>query len=241
MSYSSVILADSPTGYWRLGDATAISPVDSSAGGAHPGTVTATVTALQTGALAGDSNTAFLFDGSTGNITITGTPAYDGSTGVHPFSFECWFKCAAAANTACLWNNNNNASKGVSLTLTLTGLLVKAIDNVSGQTTSITYAMTYAANGWHHIVMTISRSPDVLKLYVDGANVGTQAMAGADGGDFSGQSQLKWGSGTFDRFFSGYMDELALYNTALSSVQVSAHYAAATATIASFPGLFFGV
>lgn len=239
MSYSSVILADSPTAYWRFGDSSPAAPVDSVGG--FTGTSSGSgVTALQTGAV-NDGTTSFLFDGSAGNISITGGPAYDGSTGAHPFTFECWFKCSAAANTSCLWNNNNNASKGVSCTLTLTGLLIKAIDNVSGQTTSITYAMSYADSAWHHCVMTISRTPDVLKLYIDGSNVATQAMAGADGGDFSGQSILKWASGTFDRFYAGYLDECALYNTALSAARVSAHFAAASPAVATFPGLFLGV
>ena len=90
MTYSAEVLADSPAGYWRLGEASGTTLNDSS-GNSHSGTYTS-VTLGATGALAGDSDTAATFNGSSSHADV----AYASWMGVTTaLSVEAWIKTTA--------------------------------------------------------------------------------------------------------------------------------------------------
>src|SRR5262249_54513852 len=71
--YSSVVLADNPIGYWRLGETSGPTAFDSSGLG-HNGTYTGGVTLGVPGAIVDDPNTAARFNGSTGYVAVPGGP-----------------------------------------------------------------------------------------------------------------------------------------------------------------------
>src|SRR5437667_11365518 len=92
MSYSSTVLAKSPIRYYRLGESSGTVATDSSSQ-AQNGTLTGGgITLGQTGLLTGDSDTAALFSGTAGYITVptTGFPS-----GAQAISLECWLSTTA--------------------------------------------------------------------------------------------------------------------------------------------------
>src|SRR5438105_10324062 len=56
-SYSTVVLADMPLGYWRLGDSAPILPAADASGNGYAGTYNGGVTVGQSGAINGDPDT----------------------------------------------------------------------------------------------------------------------------------------------------------------------------------------
>ncbi|HLH52474.1 MAG TPA: LamG domain-containing protein [Verrucomicrobiae bacterium] len=109
-----------------------------------------------------------------------------------------------------------------------------------GNGTTTVYAATYpvpdgdiGASAWVHLVGTYDGAN--WKLYRNGQLVATQAgPTGAltiDGGDWAvGATGMGWADN-----LRGAIDEVAIYNTALSAAQVSAHYnAAKSGSLATF-------
>jgi hypothetical protein len=83
-------------------------------------------------------------------------------------------------------------------------------------------------DAWHHVVFTRKKSTGALILYVDGSSVAT--------GTGGTQSLTSPSSLTVGRllpsggFLYGQLDEVAIYNVVLAAADVSAHYAAVTAS-----------
>jgi hypothetical protein len=65
------------------------------------------------------------------------------------------------------------------------------------------------------------------RLYINGSQVGSQALAGAATVTTSGLWIGSWDGGS--ERFSGVIDDVAIYNQALSAAAVSSHYSAAQA------------
>jgi hypothetical protein len=86
-SYSSEVLADSPSAYWRLGESSGTTVVDET--GANPGTYTGGVTLGQPGALQGSLNTSVSLDGVNDYASAPDSDSLDATTGV---SIEAWAK-----------------------------------------------------------------------------------------------------------------------------------------------------
>src|ERR1041385_2175652 len=88
-SYRDAVMADSPIGYWRLGDVNGIAKDEV---GMHDGGYSGTCTHSRPGAIAGDSNTAAGFDGSSCEVAITTGFDFPGTT---PYTVELWFSVTA--------------------------------------------------------------------------------------------------------------------------------------------------
>ena len=83
--YMSVVLADNPVSYYRLGEAGGPTANDSSGNGNNGAYAASGVTYGVSGALVGDPNTAVALNGSTGDVT---TPNVLGND----FTLELWMK-----------------------------------------------------------------------------------------------------------------------------------------------------
>jgi len=76
---------------------------------------------------------------------------------------------------------------------------------------------------WYHIVSTYDSSIGVTQMYVDGNLIKSQTRSGTQLAILDSQIGA-WGG---SRGFTGHIDEFALYDTVLTSEQISAHYSAA--------------
>jgi PKD repeat protein len=84
-------------------------------------------------------------------------------------------------------------------------------------------------NQWHHVVATLS--VDGMRLYVDGAQVGSRTDAVTGDNSYGwwrvgGDNLSGWPSRPASDNFSGQLDEPAIYTTALSPAQAANHFAA---------------
>jgi hypothetical protein len=220
-TYPEVVLSDHPLGYWRLGDTGTVA-VDET--GAHDGTYSGSCTQNVKGAIAGDPNTAVTFDGSTCKIAI---PAAFSFAGTAAFSVELW--AATSANTVfqmMFCDETRNAEDpidGYALLVTPTsasgGFQLEREIAMAGDKTPID---PVAGSGYQHVVATYDGSD--LALYVNGILFGktpdTRSAAAITQDALIGQSMT-------GNPFTGTLDEVAVYGTALSATRVAAHYAAA--------------
>ncbi|MFN7628820.1 MAG: LamG-like jellyroll fold domain-containing protein, partial [Pirellula sp.] len=94
----------------------------------------------------------------------------------------------------------------------------------SGGTISGTITATGALSGqvgnWMHVAATVNSS-NVATLYVNGANVGSVSLTGAINYSTWTSNRIGGSNWTADRLFRGAMDDIVLFDRALTSSEVS--------------------
>jgi Concanavalin A-like lectin/glucanases superfamily len=212
MSYSAVVLADNPAGYWRLGDSGATA-ADASGNG-RDGTLSGGITTGAAGALAGDADTGMTFDGSTGVIVLGNLAAFQSSSG----TLEAWIKTTASDG-----GPHQILDKHDAYAMYRDGNALSAFNWGAGGTPPA--VGTINDDAWHHVVFTYQSGVATgSQFYVDGQPVGS-AFTYTIGDQANGLCIGSNGLGS--QFFSGSIDEVAFYPTALSADRILAHYNAA--------------
>lgn len=221
MSYSDIVLADTPAVLLALDEASGATATDSSGNG-HNGTYTGTVTYGETGPISG--HTAVKFDANGEYVSTADTFAYPGGN----FALEIWFKgstkpASGEAAILSLGDSVNASLYSPNLTIDASGhVTVHAVDNTG--TVSITGATDVTDGSWHHIVAT-ARSGGTLKLYIDGALDDDPVAFGTLWGATALKLWVGAGTGYAHRIgdISGTAAWAALYGHSLTAKRVLAH------------------
>jgi RHS repeat-associated protein len=236
--YRSAVLDSRPESYWRLGEAdgTAAGSEVAVNLGQDAGTY-ASVTLGTAGALAGTTDTAATFNGTSSKVDLrkgTVKKSRDGAV-------ELWFKASATGTGGPLLGYQDKALG----TASITGMPVLYVGTdgklhgqfATGSINPITSTATVNDGRWHHVVLSAMGTTQT--LYLDGAKAGqltgqmiehsllTFNQIGAAYAT-TPASWPAWGS-TAQRSFAGAIDDVAIYSSPLGSASVAAHYRAATA------------
>jgi hypothetical protein len=233
--YRVAVMADSPFRYWRLGETSGPTAADAS-GGNRPGTYVGTYALNQASALRWDrGQTAASF--TVGGVTANSNQAAPGT-----WSLEAFVKTTSTAGGRILGfgTGSGGSASGTSdrhLYLTPSGNIALGILQSTSTKFAVTSPGTYRDGAWHHVVgthnPTTGQPTTGLRLYVDGNLVASQASTSAltpyTAFLRAGAESLSgWPGNPTSAYLSGQLDELAMYPTALTAAQVSAHYDAAT-------------
>jgi acid phosphatase type 7 len=199
--------------YWRLDDAGGTQACDGK--GAAPGTYSGGYALGRAGAITGDSDTAAGFDGTSGSVSVPDAAAlHVGDT----FTIEAWVKrgsIGGSANQVIASKQNNSWVLMFNPSNQLV-LRQSTVADLAASTATVTDTST-----WHHVVAT--KNGTSVRLYLDGRDVtGTVSNTTMP----NNTMPLAIGQSTGTAYFSGTIDEVALYNVALSASQVSSHYSA---------------
>lgn len=221
VAYATTVQSDSPTGYWRLGELSGTSAVDQT--GAAAGTIKGGVTLGTPGALVDDSDTAMTFDGASGYVSVANRANLDPNGDL---TVEAWVKPAVVSTVGgAIVHKGGSTGNSVwqyRLSLTSSGKWRGTV--FSGTTAfTVTDPGTPSTTDWTYLALT--RSRDLLTLYVNGVSV---AMANASGATNTSTGLFaigRTGSSATD-YFKGSIDEVAFYPSALSSSRIYAHYTA---------------
>ncbi|WP_051834733.1 LamG domain-containing protein [Streptomyces sp. NRRL S-15] len=226
-AYPARVLSDGASLYWRYDEGTSTFAADTT-GGMNNGFLRNSPAYRQTpAAIAGDS-TAIGFDGAT---------EYAYSNKLHPqptrFSVETWIRTTTTRGGRIIGFGNltmqNSTRFDKHVYMANDGRLVFGVS--SGGRRTVTTTGAYNDGAWHHVVAT--QGTGGMRLYVDGqlraSNLlftGSESYPGywRVGGD----NLSNWANRPTSNFFAGQIDETAVYPTALSASQVSAHYALRT-------------
>jgi hypothetical protein len=219
-SYAAEVLADRPIGYWRLDEASGTVARD--AAGAHPGTYDPTCQLGAPGALT-SGDTAVRFDGASCVVTIGDAFEFSGSPS---FSIEVWASPAIVDDQVRRFvSRSNGTSPGVGYQLAFfSNAQWFEIFDGSADLMYVQSASP-AAGAFEHVVIAVDSAAQ--SLYVDGA-LAMQA-------DFSLSVPSDPATVTFGDLgpspgsyykYQGVLDEIAIYDHALTAARVAAHYAA---------------
>jgi hypothetical protein len=206
--YRAFIVADGPVSYWRLGEASGTTAVDVM--GTRNGAYAGTYTLGASGALIADPDTAVDLDGVSGRVTVPHVAAYNITAAI---TIEAWMRPDAITLTRWIMNKGTYYYMYI-----LNSTIVFGVHTPAGylflQSTNIT------VGAWQHFVGTYNGT--TLVLYRNGVNI---TQAAATGAIDQTAVALEIGSNNgASNFFDGKLDEVALYNKALTAAQALAHY-----------------
>ena len=226
--YADTVRQDGAASFWRLGDPLGSTPTYDWAGAADL-TVPTTVRLGTAGAITGDPNTAATFQNSSSSRLATSTSAAAPNT----FTIETWIKGTGSGRIVGYGNNNSATGTSSStdrlLYVDSGGRLTFGVNNGSRSTLRSPGRVDNGA--WHHVVGTLGAGG--MQLFVDGVRVANRTDV-TSGQSYNGYWRIGadtlsgWPSRPLlsDRF-TGAIDDVAIYPTALSAAAVQDHYAVA--------------
>jgi Concanavalin A-like lectin/glucanases superfamily/Immunoglobulin domain/Immunoglobulin I-set domain len=227
-SYEDVIVRDGPESWWRLDDAESSTTL-TDAMGRHDGVYKGGVTLGAPGVLAGDPNTAAVFDGTSGYAEVP----FSKDLNTASFTVESWVNANAIAYTLCpvasftqppgrgylIEESASDAFGGCGLWDYFFG------DGVDQRVFYLPGISDAIYNQWTHLAITYDGN--VFSAYVNGS---LDAVTGPDivpNNVAPFRIGLDQPASGWNDYWDGAIDEVAFYQKALSSDQVAAHYAAA--------------
>jgi Concanavalin A-like lectin/glucanases superfamily len=234
--YSSTVLADSPQGCWRMDDPFGNVAKDQTVN-AYNGSIQGGVTLGQAGALSLDADTAMLFDGSTGDILL---PSSLSTNGWGAISIEAWINLSniTFAYTANIMANDSPNTSHVGFQFGVNNNNVLFRIGTGSSSNTLTVNKTFVANTWYRICATFTGT--VMTVYIrdlaGNLTTGTSTIASQTIPATTNQLMIGAKPGATPNNFPGLLDEVGLYNYALTSGQDVAHFTAGT--ISTYPYLY---
>lgn len=236
--YATTVLADEPVWYGRLDEASGTVCRDSSGNGLN-GTYGSAIALGQAGALSGDSDTAadFPADGTNGKISVADVAALRITDNL---TIEAWvyIDSLAANRTVAFKGNGTNLAGPYRVFIGIAGgIVLQRGDGATIETLSGTFGVI-TTGGWHHIAVTVLGTAVAFYANAVAAGTATSTVTIAD----AGNSLYIGGNANTAAPMDGRMDEVAVYNKALSADRILAHYEAGRATGGDLRtvGLFYG-
>ncbi|MCE7887908.1 MAG: LamG domain-containing protein [Alphaproteobacteria bacterium PRO2] len=222
-------LANGLVGHWKLDESSGPTAVDSSPSG-NDGTYVNSPTPTT-----GQFNNALDFSGNTGSAATNdrvniGDPA-DGSLdfGTGSFSFGAWvYVTATSGSWDMVWYkggaNTNDPGYDMELGSNTWNSLICDGDECS----TVRFEWVPILNSWPHLMAVIDREDGTHTAYVNGAAVHSLNISGTFG-SVSNTKTANIGANNNGSFpFLGQIDDMRVYNRALSAAEVAALAAAGT-------------
>ncbi|WP_261779654.1 Calx-beta domain-containing protein [Microcystis aeruginosa] len=218
-SYLKTVLADIPLAYWRLDETSGTTVYDFSGNG-YNGTYFGGVGLGNSAGI--NSGTSATFDGVNDYID---TPL---SSNRQPLTIETWFKADVTTGERSIVDSDIAFQSGQSLIIGYqAGTIVPP--NQGDQTLDIEYhgnpnfynsPFTVQPNTWYHAVSVFT--PGKVELYVNGQFIGSQTYTQQplDGSNF----RIGRHNSNDPQWFDGLIDEVAIYDYALTPSQIQNHY-----------------
>ncbi|MDB6110190.1 MAG: exported protein of unknown function, partial [Pedosphaera sp.] len=252
VAYPAAVLTSAPVGYWRLGETNgaaldvavaAGSPQQGAQNGVYTG-ITAT-NLNQAGPRAGDTvggqivaglelnNVATRFAGNNDggdDVILIPDPGVFNYAANRAFSLEAWINGATSQELGAAIISKGFGGGGEQYTLDVQNNLFRFYVRDSG-TTAATTSATFGPNGtWQHVVAVYDQAAGIMRLYINGtqaASTTPRATLLNTSDPITIGARKPSNAGTYSLNFDGRIDEVAIYNRALSPTEITAHFNAA--------------
>jgi hypothetical protein len=211
--YSGAVLGTSGlVSYWRLGESSGVTAADGK--GANGGTYVGGPTLGLPGAISGDPDTAVGFNGTNQYVGVPYVAALNPSV----FTVEAWANVTGGAGTyRAVVGSRSSQVSGYTVYASASDTWQFFLGNGSGWQAVDGGPIV---SGWHHVVGTYDGTTE--RLYVDGVLAGSKAASLIP--NSSQTFTIGMNDGGWSYPFVGNIDEVAVYNAALSASTIQNHY-----------------
>lgn len=222
-AYAAQVRGDGANLYWRYNETAGAYAADSSSGDDSGVHWNAPTQAVADGAAGSGSSVGYT--GSQSEWTYTDKRRSTPSA----YSLELWFKTTTTTGGKLIGFANKvqltSTTYDKHVYMTNAGRLIFGV--YAGAVRTITTLQAFNDGNWHHVVAT--QGGDGMKLYVDGTLRASNAFvtSSQQSSGFwrvGGDNLDNWTSRPSSRFFTGQIDEVAVYGGVLTSSQVASHY-----------------
>jgi PKD repeat protein len=225
-AYPLTILNDDASLYWRLGDSSGTAASDLA--GANTGNIKTGVTLKAPGAIHDDPDTAAAFNGSSGYVAASSS-----SAGPDTFTVTAWINTSTRRGGKVIGFGSSNSGSSSSydrhVYMDNSGHLIFGVYPGSAQT--IQSNATYNDSKWHFVAASLGA--DGMHMYVDGSEVAQRTDITTGQGytgywRIGGDNLNGWPSAPSSTFFSGSIDEFAVFSRVLSGDEIQHLYTVGT-------------
>lgn len=172
----------------------------------------------------GSTNSALQFDGSSSSVNIATSFAMQNQQ-----TFTAWINPSANNISQAIFEKAIPGYGGeLELDLYVNGsgnvhLEVNTDDGATGLISQVTGTSVVPAGQWTHVAAVIDKANDQVLLYVNGNLAGTDSMGGRSvrNRDYGFRIGRRIGNQAW-MYFSGIIDDVAVYDTALTAAEVAA-------------------
>ena len=208
-----------PVAYWKLNETSGTSAADSA--GSNTGTVSGA-----TWTTSGKSGGALSFNGVNQYMMLPATSQFD----VQAHTIEAWVRSSNFVQNGFIFEKTTNGAVNTQYSCFFSSgnLLYYRTINTTGGMDDLTLNISsyFTNNQWNHVACVYTGANKY--IYVNGVQAATKAYSQAIATNPAGTSIIgAYGSGT-SYFFNGTMDEVKLYNRALSAAEIASQYNNAT-------------
>ncbi|RLI98258.1 MAG: hypothetical protein DRO99_01145, partial [Candidatus Aenigmatarchaeota archaeon] len=211
-------------GYWRFEDnvnGTGQTVTDET--GSNDGTTTGDTDCTVDGWM----NRGCSFDGLDDYITM-GDPA-DGSLdfGTGSFTVASWFKSSESTDSGTIITKGgtSSSSRGYRIRLNSNGAIWVAASGGDGiNRPDCSIGSGYNDGRWHHVAGVYERNDDEIIVYADGSYLGVCDISSISGQSLDTGSNFNIGTYGSGQWFNGTIDEVGIWDRALSSDEVKQLY-----------------
>lgn len=235
MTYAAVVAADSPVAWWKLNEASGSSFVDSGSGTAANLNLTGSNLLYSQEGLDGldaGGGTSIFWGGTNAYMSIGSLPSKLQFASASNFTIEAWVAIdpvktsPGAAVVTESYSGDGNVRYMLGFSDGNAQTRKPSFGWYNGTWRLVQSPDSLDDGSWHHLVGTYDGGANQLELWVDGVSKGTLTPGGVQPtGTESFYVARRWDNGN-DQFFTGWVDEVAMYNTKLTSTRISAHFAA---------------
>lgn len=218
-NYADTVNALSPVAYYRLGESSGTTAIDET--GNYHGTYVGSPTLGATGLLIGDPDTAVGFDGTDDKMYIASNAVLDN---IQTVSFMVNIAAMPTGNAACIISRHDSVASYNGFTFTILNdvLSLGVKDNLNNNI--YIKASALSINTTYHIVGIFSNTSGYgFKLYIDGTLVDSDTSSIS----FTYNTvtlNLAISNDSYWENFNGTIDEVAIFDTALTQQQVTDLY-----------------
>jgi hypothetical protein len=233
-SYRSAVIADAPTAYWRLGEmAPAVTAQDASS--SSHGTYNGAVLLGYPGPMVSEPDPCAYLSGSTAVFVEVATGGYQPLTSG---TIELWVYptlVGGGVYRTIIAKNSAAATEGWEVAINSDTLLRFTARAPLTDITAATTLGQFIANTWHHVVVKFNAND--VNLYLNNALVAGPTTRTAT---LASTGRLVIGLRESGSPMTGFVDEVALYTSALTTTRIAAHYQVATAPVSTGTKLVVG-
>ena len=220
-------------GLWHFDEGSGTTVNDDSGKG-NNGTINSATWVGNDGGLWRDENIIFTngdslsFDGAISSVAISDDPSLDGMSAC---SIELWFKANSlppSGSQMCLVSKRTSGGPYAYHRIAIdnsTGVLQLAYLEATNKTTSrpsLKVSTNLEIGKWYHICGTFDGTGGEMRIYLNGNLIGSKSVWGQITRTISDLAIGANVDGT--EHFDGIIDEVAIYNRALSSNEIISHY-----------------
>lgn len=221
LGYRAAVMADNPIAYWRLGESSGTTAVDEK--GLYNGTYVGNPTLGVAGAVAG--NTAV----SVSSGKYVSLPHNSGRKPQFPFTLECWIYMNAAGlfKNALVLDKFDSVYYGPIIQVSTNNSIAAYIGNggPAGSISRRSYGTvdTFSSGQWLHIAIVWQSVLNCL-IYVNGSSKATTTSGSATNMVYSSNAGRIGENLDGTLPLNSTIDEVAIYDKALSAERILAHY-----------------